>query len=396
MTRTQRKVLFLIALAVIVFAALAFLQMRRDPAPAADAPAGGAAARPALTVSVARPERTRLPLTLPANGDIAAWQEASLGSESTGLRLADVRVNVGDRVEKGQVLATFSTEAIDADIAQAQATLAEARATAADAAGNAARARTLAETGAMSQAQINQYQTAELTANARVKAAEALLEAQQVRGRHTHVIAPDDGVISARSATVGSVVNAGTELFKLIRQGRLEWRAEVSSAELGKLAPGMPVAIVAPSGTQVEGSVRRIAPTVNPQTRNALVYVDIAGAPANVGVKAGMFARGEFLIGESDALTVPAVAVVPRDGFNTVMVLQPDNRVRLTRVKAGRRIGTRIEVEGELPADAQVVVSGAGFLNDGDLVRVVANPVATPVATPAANPVAATASSRAR
>ena len=59
--------------------------------------------------------------------------------------------------------------------------------------------------------------------------------------------------------------------------------------------------------------------------------------------------------------------------LNTVLVLQPDQRVRLTKVQAGRRVGDRIEITGELPADARVVVGGAGFLNDGDLVRVAAS-----------------------
>ncbi|RYY94060.1 MAG: biotin/lipoyl-binding protein, partial [Comamonadaceae bacterium] len=181
MTRSSKRlVLILVALAVIVLAALAFFLPRG--ADKADTPAAEAAApRPAATVTVARPQPAELALTLVANGNIAAWQEASVGSESTGLRLAEVRVNVGDRVKKGQVLAVFSPETINADVAQARASLAEARASAADAAGNAARARTLAQTGALSQQQINQYQTTEQTAKARVEAAEAVLAAQQVR-----------------------------------------------------------------------------------------------------------------------------------------------------------------------------------------------------------------------
>jgi RND family efflux transporter MFP subunit len=406
MTRTQRTVLIVIAVGLLAGAAFWFTRGAKP----ADAPAEPAAAsaqpRPALTVRVGAPEPAELAVTLSANGNIAAWQEASVGSESAGLRLAEVAVNVGDRVKKGQVLARFAPETINADVAQARAALAEARATAADAAGNAARARTLEQTGALSQQQITQYQTAEQTAKARVEAAQAVLDAQQVRGRNTVVTAPDDGVISARSATVGSVVGSGTELFRLIRQGRLEWRAEVGAADLGRLSAGLPVRVVAPGGAEVRGKVRSIAPTVDPQTRNALVYVDIPGVQASAGTSAarppggasapsgasaaraaasvgpllpGMFARGEFLLGQSAALTVPQSAVVPRDGFNTVMVLQPDNRVQMRKVQAGRRVGDRIEIRGDLPADARVVTEGAGFLNDGDLVRVVdAAPVAGP------------------
>jgi RND family efflux transporter MFP subunit len=369
-----------IALLALVIVVAAAVWLTRSPASDAGTPATAAkdkaapAARPTLTVTVAKPELTELTQTLAANGNVAAWQEASVGSESTGLRLAEVRVNVGDVVKKGQVLAVFSPETVQADIAQSRASLAEARATAADAAGNAARARTLQATGALSQQQINQYQTAEQTAKARVEAAEAVLAAQQVRGRNTQVLAPDDGVISSRTATVGSVVGAGTELFRLIRQGRLEWRAEVTSAELSRIAVGTTAFVVSASGAQVRGKVRSIAPTVDPQTRAALVYVDLPNVQQNTGIKAGMFARGDFELGRSSAPTVLQTSIVPRDGFNNVFMLLPDNRVAQLKVQTGRRVGERVEITSALPEGAQIVVQGAGFLNDGDLVRVVAAP----------------------
>ena len=378
MKTMKRSTLAIALIALVVAIAAIFFMMGGKPsdkagdhAAAAKGKDGAASPRPALTVTVARPEATELMLTLAANGNVAAWQEAVVGSESNGLKLAEVRVNVGDTVKKGQVLATFSPETVQADVAQARASLAEAKATAADAAGNAVRARTLQATGALSQQQINQYQTAEQTAKARVEAAEAVLAAQQVRGRNTQVLAPDDGVISSRTATVGSVLSAGTELFRLIRQGRLEWRAEVTSAELSRVAVGTPAVIISASGAQVSGKVRSIAPTVDPQTRNALVYVDIPGVQQTTAVKAGMFARGEFQLGRSGAWTVPLAAVVPRDGFNHLLVLQPDSRVAQLKVETGRRVGDRIEITTKLPEDARIVVQGAGFLNDGDLVRVV-------------------------
>ncbi|MFT4266074.1 MAG: efflux RND transporter periplasmic adaptor subunit [Xenophilus sp.] len=370
MTRSKRNLLTA-ALVAVIAALAAFWLLRR---PAGEPPASGQPVpRPALAVVVTAPASAELSVTLAANGNIAAWQEASIGSESSGLKLAEVRVNVGDTVRKGQVLAVFSGDTVRADVAQAQASLAEAQAQAADAAANAERARTLEQTGALSRQQINQYLTSAQTAQARVAAARAALAAQQVRRGNTQVLAPDDGVVSARTATVGSVVNAGTELFRLVRQGRLEWRAEVASTELARIAPGTPAVVTAASGEQVRGTVRVVAPTVDPQTRNALVYVDLPGAvnQSAGAIKAGMFARGEFELGRSSAVTVPQAAVVPRDGFNHVMVVQPDGRVRLTRVEVGRRVGDRMELTSKLPADARIVAQGAGFLNDGDLVRVV-------------------------
>jgi RND family efflux transporter MFP subunit len=382
-TSKRSTLIAALAIALIVAGGVAFWSMRGRPAEdgrAASAVRDGkdAPARPVLTVTVAAPETTELTVTLAANGNVAAWQEAIVGSESNGLRLAEVRANVGDVVKKGQVLARFSPETVNAEVAQSRASLAEARATAADAAGNAARARTLAQTGALSQQQINQYQTAEQTAKARVTAAEAVLAAQQVRGRNTQVLAPDDGVISARAATVGGVVGAGTELFRLIRQGRLEWRAEVIATELGRIAIGTPAVVVAASGAQVQGKVRSIAPTVDPQTRAALVYVDLPAVPQATAAggggsfKAGMFARGDFQLGRTNAVTVAQASVVPRDGFNHLMLLRGDDRVAQLRIETGRRVGDRVEVLTSLPADTRVVVQGAGFLNDGDLVRVVA------------------------
>ncbi len=344
------------------------------------------APRPALTVTAAQPLSTRLPVRLAANGTITAWQEAIVGAEASGLRLTEVRVNVGDVVKKGQVLATFAGDAAQADLAQARAALAEAEATAADAAGNAERARTLQQTGALSAVQINQYLTAEKTAKARADAARATLAAQQLRERYTRVTAPDAGVISARSATVGAVVGNGTELFRMIRQGRLEWRAEVTSAELGRITAGTTATVTAASGAQLKGRVRQIAPTVDPQTRSALVYVDLPASPGNsMPAKAGMFARGEFELGSTAALTVPQQAVVVRDGFDYVFAIGEGNRVAQTKVQTGRRIGEQVEVLSGLKPEARVAVQGAGFLNDGDVVKIVAAGAAGPA--PAASAV---------
>lgn len=342
--------------------------------------------KPALTITTTQPSTASLAIKLAANGNVAAWQEASVGAETSGLRLTQVLVNVGDVVKKGQLLATFAGDAVQADVAQAKAALMEAEANAADAKANAERARTLQNTGALSTQQINQYLTAEKTAAARVQASQATLNAQAVRTQNTQVRAPDNGVISARSATVGAVVGAGAELFRMIRGGRLEWRAEVTSAELGRIKPGTLATVLAADGSSVQGKVRMVAPTVDPQTRAALVYVDL---PANPSIKAGMFAKGEFVLGNSSALTVAQSAVVIRDGFSYVFKVGTDQRVTQTKVQTGRRVGSQVEVLEGLKVDSVVAASGAGFLNDGDLVKVVAATAAPSASATAAAPVAA-------
>ena len=325
-------------------------------------------AKAALTVSVVQAQKAELSTALTANGNVAAWQEAIVGAESNGMRLAEVRVNVGDVVKRGQVLATFVAEMAQADLAQSKAAVAEAEATLAEAGANAQRARDLQASGALSAQQINQYLTAERTAQARLDAVRASAKMQQLRLQQTQVLAPDNGVISSRSATVGAVVPAGAELFRLIRGGRLEWRAEVAASELAQIRTGQPVRVTAAGGAPVQGKVRMVAPTVDAATRNGLVYVDLPQAGA---IKAGMFARGEFETGSSSALTLPQSAVLLRDGFSYVFKLGADNKVAQAKVSVGRRVGDRIEITGGLDANARVVASGAGFLADGDTVRVV-------------------------
>ena len=358
--------------AILVLGSTAALLYTGTSRAADEAPAD--TARPALTVSTAQPQRGAVPLRLAANGNVAAWQEASIGAESNGLGLDAVLVNVGDVVKAGQVLARFSPETVQADVAQARASLLEAQAVAAEATDNAERARSLQATGALSQQQIQQFTTAGQTAQARVAVARALLQAQQLRLQHTQVRAPDSGIISARTATVGAVLGAGTELFRMVRKGRLEWRAEVTATELARIQPGTKARITGASGTTIEGTVRMVAPTVDPQTRNALVYVDLPPTP---DFRAGMFARGEFALGSSDALTIPQEALVVRDGFAYVFVVGPQQRVQQRKVQTGRRIADRVEILSGLEADMSVAVRGAGFLNDGDLVRVGVQPAPT-------------------
>ena len=358
--------------AILVLGSTAALLYTGTSRAADEAPAD--TARPALTVSTAQPQRGAVPLRLAANGNVAAWQEASIGAQSNGLRLDAVLVNVGDVVKAGQVLARFSPETVQADVAQARASLLEAQAVAAEATDNAERARSLQATGALSQQQIQQFTTAGQTAQARVAVARALLQAQELRLQHTQVRAPDSGVISARTATVGAVLGTGTELFRMVRKGRLEWRAEVTATELARIQPGAKARITGASGTTIEGTVRMVAPTVDPQTRNALVYVDLPPTP---DFRAGMFARGEFALGSSDALTIPQEALVVRDGFAYVFVVGPQQRVQQRKVQTGRRIADRVEILSGLEADMSVAVRGAGFLNDGDLVRVGVQPAPT-------------------
>lgn len=339
--------------------------------------------KPSLTVTVTIPQTANLIQKISANGNLAAWQEAVIGAEANGLKITEVRVNVGDRVRRGDVLAVLQADGLKAELAQSEASLAEATASSQEAKAQAERARSLQQQGFFSAAQLSQALSAEAASVARVQSARALVQLQNVRLSQTQVRAPDAGVISARQATVGSVVGAGTELFRLIRQGRIEWRAEVTAAEVGRIQVGAPVQIKAASGQLLQGKVRMVAPSVDAQTRNALVYVDL---PAQTGsARAGMYAQGEITLGQSQALTLPQTAVVVRDGFSYVYTVAADQKISQIKVQTGRQNADRVEVISGLKVDARVVASGGAFLNHGDTVRVVdAAAPAVPVPVPAA------------
>jgi len=383
---------------LVLLAALGSYSLSMAADSSASASANSSAAsnsklKPALTVTTTQPTIADIPLRLAANGNVQAWQEAIIGSEANGLRIQELHVNIGDVVQRGQLLASFVSETVQTDLAAAQASVAEAAANLAEAQANAERARNLQNTGALSAQQIGQYLSAEATAKARLDATKAALAAQQLRMKHTRVLAPDAGVISARPATFGAVVQSGAELFRMIRQGRLEWRAELTAAEMARISNGSEAIETAPGGAQWKGKVRMVAPVLDAQTRNGLVYVDLLPpketkdtkeSKAVAAFKPGMYAKGEFLLGHSAGLTIPQQAIVVRDGFSYVFRLNSDGKVTQVKLQTGRRVsqpqGEMVEVLSGLQAGQTVVVSGAGFLNDGDLVKVVSPTTAKPAA----------------
>lgn len=337
------------------------------------------AAKPVLTVEAAALRTVQMPLLLEANGEVAAWQEASVGAEVANLRISQVLVEVGQTVRKGQLLATLRDDSVRADLAQQEAAVAEAKATLAQAQANADRAQAMLPSRAISTQDALAAETAQRAAAARLQSALAALAAQTLRLANTRVTAPDDGVVSARTASVGQVATVGGELFKLVRQGRVEWRAELPAARILEAAAGQAVRVTLPNGQVVEGRVRQVAPTLSASTRRGVAFVDL---PAGSGVKPGMYLSGALVLGERAAQVVPGSAVVVRDGTPYLMVVEAGGRVRATKVTTGRRDAQHVEitsVNGKGVANAsaaaspalRVATQGAGFLKDGDVVKVV-------------------------
>jgi RND family efflux transporter MFP subunit len=331
-------------------------------------PAAATSTANALTVEVHPVETRTLVRTIAASGGLFAWQDAVIGSELGGMRVVDVRVNVGDSIKKGQVLARLSTDTVKLDLEQQEAAVADARAALAQAEANAARSRTMAAAKAISDQDLLAAETQAKSAKAKLAAALSLLDNQKVRLAQTSIVAPDDGTVSARTVTVGQVVSAGAELFRFIRGNRVEWRAELPAQDLLQVNSGLAVKVRLANGEVLTGKVREVAPTLDATSRSGLVYVDL---PQGTKAKPGMFVSGELVMGNSPGHVVPGNAVVVRDGNSYVMTVDGANKVHALKVTTGQRDADMVEIKAGFPAGASVIAQGAGFLKDGDTVKVV-------------------------
>lgn len=323
-----------------------------------------------LTVQVTTPRVREWRDDILAHGSIAAWHEAAIGAELGGLRLIDVRVDVGIRVAAGELIARFDPEPIQAELNEKVAALAEAEASLIEAEENAKRGESLRNTGAMSNQLITQYVTRAQAARAQVDSARARVESTRLRLRQTRVLAPDDGVISARSATLGSVAGAGDELFRMVRQNRMEWHAQIAATDVGSVEIGQAAVVTLPDGTTIGGVIRQIAPLLA-QNLTAIAYVQLH-QEAQATPRIGMFVSGAIITGASTGMSVPSSSLVVRDGREYVFVLDRDFIATQTQVRTGRRDGDQVEVLDGVAPTQSVVASGGGFLHDGDRVRVAA------------------------
>ena len=318
-----------------------------------------------VSVEVLTPEIVSFSRVVAATGTVNARDELIIGSDASGVRLLEVMVDVGSRVQKGQLLARADDAQLQAQLAQQVAQVKQAQAENAQAIANLERAERL--TDFFSVETVQTRRTSAATASAKVDLAVAQLAELRVKIAQTRVLAPASGVISRKSATVGAVVQPGNELFRLIRDGELEWRAELPSHSIAQIQPGAVARIVLDNGDSLHSTVRMVAPTMDSGTRNGLVYVSL---PKGVSLKHGGYARGEILIDQAEALSVPEASVISRDGNAFVFTVSESSIAQLTHVAAGTRQRGRVEISAGLRPQDRIVGKGAGFVKDGDLVRV--------------------------
>ncbi|MFZ6763776.1 efflux RND transporter periplasmic adaptor subunit [Pseudoroseomonas sp. WGS1072] len=334
------------------------------PVPPLASPPLTAAPPPVLTVATAPVVLRPMERLVVGDGSVVPWQELVLGAEAGGLRVEAVLVEEGDAVRAGQVLARMDDRLPAAQLGQAEAGVAEAEAALDIARTDLRRAEELARSQNTPRQVLDQRRAAARQAEARLAAARASREELAARLAQARLLAPADGIVLRRAVLPGTVLTAGQEMFRLLREGRLELDARVPELDLSQVRPGQAVRI-RHGERLVEGRVRAVAPGVAPESRLGTVHVALG---PDAGLRPGMFARAEIGAGARDWPAVPHEAVVFRDGGPVAFVLEGE-QVRLRRLATGPRDGGWIAVESGLAAGERVVVRGAGFLADGDRVR---------------------------
>lgn len=370
---SKKASLILLGLGAVAALALgAVVLMPKPEAPAAE-PASETQAAAALTVQVAPPEVLDWPVEIRASGWIEPWQEAVISAEVGGLRIEAVHAEIGDQVAAGDLLVELSQDSPLNEIRQLEAQLQSAQAVLDQAQADADQARTLTGGGAISQQQVAEYLSTEAQAQASLNQVEAQLASARLDLDNTRILAVSGGTISDSSAALGDVVALGDEMFRLIRDNRIEWRAEVPLTQLRGIEPGLAVSIPAPEGEAVTGHVRRIAPTASEDNGRVIVYVELDETAQSLPLRTGMLVSGALRLSETEAVTVPEAAIVMRDGFSYVFTLNEDTPQTVTRrrIDTGRRQDARVEITGDFPRDARVVQQGGAFLADGSVVSVV-------------------------
>lgn len=363
--KLKHRNIALAAAAALLGTTLLLVGKARSGEPAPDAAATLAAT--ALTVDVTTPQRNTLSRSIAASGSVSARDELLIGSDASGVRLTEVLVDVGSSVRRGQLLARGDDRQLQAQLAQQEALIRQASVESVQADANLERAERVQDAGVYSVEAVQTRRTAAEAAAAKLELALAQRREIEVHIAHTRVVAPAAGVITQRSASVGAVMQPGIELFRLIRDQQVEWLAELPAHAMAQVAPGATALVQLDDGRVVEGTVRLVAPTIDPKSRNGLVHVAL---PAGTPLRAGGHAKGEIVVGSSGVLTLPEAVVFHRDGQAFVYVVGDDGVAHQTRIGTGTRQRGLVEVTGELRANTRVVATGAGFVKDGERVRV--------------------------
>ncbi len=336
-------------------------------------PAAGLAAGPPVTV--ARAETAPVVDVVHVNGTVTSPQTAVLSPSVAGL-VESVRVDAGDRVDKGEVLVTLDRELERLSLQRARAEAAQAGTALDDAKRRLGEAEKIGPTQAIAESAIKSLRAEVERAAASLDAANAaVLQQEAVVRRHT-VRAPFAGVVSRRITEVGEWVNPGNGLVELVATDRLRFDFRVPQSQYTQLEKDTPVEIVvdAVADRVIAGHVQAIVPVKDPGARTFLLRV-VADSSASLNVTPGMSVRGALRIdAHRSGVVIPRDALLRYpDGRNTVWVVVEENGapvVHERRIETGIEFDNLIEIRSGVEPGATVVTRGNEVLREGQSVTI--------------------------
>lgn len=365
-SRRRRTVIaFVVIVALLIGAAILLLGGGEE------APFQPAEGEQVPTVTVVTPGRTTVQGTINATGTLAARHEVAVGVVGEGGRVEGIRVEAGDWVNAGEVMAVIDRSVQAQQAASSAANIEVARADAELAQANLDRALQLVDRGFISQADVDRLTATRDAAVARVKVAEAQYAERRARNAQLNIVAPVSGLVLDRNVELGQVVGPGSEApFTIAQAGQMELLARLGEDDLAAVSVGS-IATVTPVGTDESftGEIWQIEPTIDPETRQGTARIALS---YNEAIRPGGFASAEITRGAIVAPRLPESAILSDEQGPYVYVVKDDNRVERRSVTTGVVTDGGIAITSGLSGGERVVLRAGGFLNPSDLVKPVA------------------------
>jgi len=333
-----------------------------------------AAAAVVRTVAVIAPSAAAGSATLELPGRIEAHARAPIYARTSGY-LKRWTVDIGARVKAGQLMAEIETPDLDQQLLQARAELATAKSGAALAASTSKRWQALLATDSVSRQEAEEKAGDLANKQSVVNALQANVDRVQALKRFTRIVAPFDGVVTARSTDVGALINAGgtpgTELFVVSDLSRLRVYVSVPQAWVAAIKPGTKARLSVPEqpGRLFGATVQSLSQAISAGSGSMLVQ--LAADNAEAGLLPGGFATVRFeLPRAAGTLSIPPGALIAGKAGPRVATVGADGTVRIKPVTVARDLGASIEIATGLSVDDQVIDSPPDGIENGDRVLV--------------------------
>ena len=369
--RSKRRRNIIIAAVVgiaVILVALMMMSGGEDETQTAAAGGPGGPGGQVPTVTVVVPGRSEVARVITASGALAARRDQPIGVAGEGGRVTAVLVDAGSWVRAGQVLAVIDRSVQSQTINQLAAQVQVARADAALAQNEYERSAALVGRGFVSKADLDRKQAARDAANARIRVAQANLNAMRAQVGRLNITAPTAGLILSRSIEVGQVVSPGSGgLFRLAKGGEMEMRAMLPQQDLALIHVGQ-AASITPIGSEQSyaGTVWMVSPTIDLQTRQGEARIAV---PYNSSIRPGGFAEARIQSGTTTAPLLPQSAVLSDEDGNYVYIINGKKEVERRNVKIGNVDDRGVTIAGGISGQEAVVLSAGPFLNPGQKVQ---------------------------